>query len=301
MGCSTVKYSLKESYTRLNSDNYCILSTKEFGNIQYKDINTNGIPILIIHGITGGYDQGLITGKGVLPDNRRTISISRFGYLKSDMPADSSPKNQCMAFKYLLDTLKIDKVVLLAASAGGTIALKFALMYPDRVSGIILIGSGYPDTKKPKGPLGPPSFIYNDNLFEYMLNNMQGTMLGMFGISSNEYKNGSQNDKQGVDELFNSILPINPKKRGILNDENITNPDMIINYKDYPIEDIRAPVLILHAKNDPMAKYDTMIEASKRFSNVIIKEYELGGHILYGHNEETKESVENFLQKIEKE
>lgn len=298
-----MKYSLKKSYARLQSDSYDILSTKEFGNIQYKYINNNldNIPVLIIHGITGGYDQGLVTGVSILPKDTNIISISRFGYLRSDMPMDPSPANQCIAYKSVLEYLKIDKVVLLATSAGGTIALKFALMYPDYTTGIILIGSGYPDTEKMKGPSGPPSFIYSDVFFEYMLNNMQGTMLGMFGISLKEYKNGSQIDQLGVENLFNSILPIKPRKSGIINDEKVTNPDMIIHYNDYAIENIKSSVLILHAKNDPMAKYEKMVEASKRFQNVTIKEYETGGHILFGHSEEISNIVVRYLQNLNKE
>jgi pimeloyl-ACP methyl ester carboxylesterase len=298
-----MKYSLKESYNRLERDNYSILSTKEFGNIQYKQINgiTDNIAVLLIHGITGGYDQGLITGNNLLPQDNTMISISRFGYLKSDIPTNPSPINQCMAYKAVLDYLGVDKVVLLATSAGGTIAFKFALTYPDCTAGIILIGSGYPDLEKSKGPLGPPSFIYNDYLFEYMLNHMQGIMLKMFGISLKEYQNGSQSEKRGVNELFNSIIPIKPRKSGILNDKKRTNSDMTVHFNDYPIENITSPILILHAKNDPMAKYDKMIVASKRLQKVTINEYETGGHILFGHNEETSKRIARFLQIINEE
>ena len=44
----------------------------------------------------------------------------------------------------LLDKLGIDKVYLLATSAGGSIAIRFALDYPERTRGLILYCSAMP-------------------------------------------------------------------------------------------------------------------------------------------------------------
>lgn len=292
-----MKYSVKDAYSRLENDTYSVINSEEYGDIQYKIINGTGVPVLVIHGICGGYDQGIKTGISLLPENQKIISISRFGYLKSSLPNHPNPINQCKAYIEVLDGSNIEKVFLLATSAGGTIAFKFALLYPERVAGLILIGSGYPSLEKQKGPTGPPAFIYSDWVFGFMMSNMQGTLLKLFGLSKEEYFDADPNEQKKLEELFNTILPINPRRKGIINDEKVTNPDMIINYSEYPIENIEKPFLILHAKNDPMAKYKTTETAIKRLNNVETIVYEKGGHVLFGHSEKNRRYISDFLKK----
>jgi len=96
-GSSSVRYSAKDAYIRLENDTTEIIDSEEFGSIQYKIINNDGIPVLIIHGIVGGYDQGIQTGISLLPNNQKILSISRFGYLESNIPKNPTPINQCKA------------------------------------------------------------------------------------------------------------------------------------------------------------------------------------------------------------
>lgn len=73
-----------------------------------------------------------------------------------------------MAFAELLDSLDIDKVYILGTSAGGTVAIRFALDYPESTKGLILYCSAVPLTEKPSeipGYLGPPETILNDFTF----------------------------------------------------------------------------------------------------------------------------------------
>lgn len=294
-GCVVADYSAREAYTRLKNDNTSEIVTEEFGTVEYKIAEGSGIPVLSIHGIAGGYDQGMMTAKSLLPEDRKIISISRFGYLGSDLPPASTPGKQCEAFIEVLDRENIETVVLLAASAGGTIAFKFALEYPDRTAGMILVGSAYPSKEAEEGPSGPPRFVYSDGMFQFMLNRLQGTMLKMFGISKEEYEEANEKERQSVRELFSVILPVQPRRAGIFNDEDLTNPDMVINYEDYPIERIHCPVLILHAENDPMAEISRMEAAAKRLENVRKIAYARGGHILFGHEEENKRHVKEFI------
>jgi predicted alpha/beta-fold hydrolase len=92
------------------------------------------------------------------------------------------------------------------------------------------------------------------------------------------------------------LLPIKPRKPGIVLDQNYVNPYMNLHYDEYPLESIEAPVLILHAKNDPMAKYETMKQAAVRFQDATVVTYETGGHVLFGHDKENREYIREFLQ-----
>lgn len=56
-------------------------------------------------------------------------------------PRQGGRQEQAAALLELLDTLNIEKVYVLGASAGGTPAIRFALDYPERASGLILLSS----------------------------------------------------------------------------------------------------------------------------------------------------------------
>jgi pimeloyl-ACP methyl ester carboxylesterase len=295
-----MKQTKDKAYERIEEDSSMILNTKRFGSVEYVINNNENPPVLIIHGIVGGYDQGIQTAQNLLPEKQKYFSISRFGYLKSDMPANPTPSNQCEALKMVLDHNKIEKVILLATSAGGTIAFKFALLYPDYVKGMILIGSGYPTKKQDKIPKGPPAFVYNDLFFNFFVNHMQRTLLKMFGVSKDEYKNASIYEQEKFNNMMKTLLPVKPRKSGIINDNKVINPDMIKNYDDYPIEKLNTPVLILHAKNDPMASFEDMKEASERLNNKKVIIYERGGHILFGHSQANQRYISDFIQRISK-
>src|SRR3712207_2875230 len=86
----------------------------------------------------GGYDQGLIVGQAFVGSGYRLIALSRFGYLHTPLPADSSPVTQADAHAALLDALKIQQVTIVGVSDGGPSALQFALRHPERVSALVL-------------------------------------------------------------------------------------------------------------------------------------------------------------------
>lgn len=75
-----------------------------------------GPPVLVVHGSGGGFDQGLLAA-GSLPDGYRIIAPSRFGHLRSPMPADASHAARADTLAALLDALALSRVIVLAVSA----------------------------------------------------------------------------------------------------------------------------------------------------------------------------------------
>ena len=73
------------------------------------------------------------------PDGIRVIAMSRFGYLRKPMPADSSPAAQADAHVCFLNALGIAKAAVLGGSAGGPSALQMAIRHPDRVGALALL------------------------------------------------------------------------------------------------------------------------------------------------------------------
>ena len=249
-----------------------------YGDMSYVD-KGNGEVILSVHGIFGGYDQAFDTCKDFV-SGYRILAPSRFGYLGSDMLGSGTPAEQAIAYAELLDRLGIDKVYLLATSAGGSIAIRFALDYPERTKGLILYCSAMPPAAKPANYAeyaGPPAFLCNDYAM-FLMNPLFEPVMGM--DASTIY----------------SMLPVGERKAGVILDASITNPDMARNYDSYIIEDLQVPTLILHAKDDKLASYADVEKAWDRFPNSTLVSFETGGHLMVGHEEEVKEAVMAFVK-----
>lgn len=248
-----------------------------YGTMTYVD-KGNGDVILSVHGIFGGYDQGFDTVADIISDYR-IIAPSRFGYLGSDIPENPTPKEQAKAFIELLDELNVDKVYLLTTSAGGAVAIRFALDYPERTKGLILYSSGVPLIEKPnKYPeyIGVPAFLCN-NFGMWLLKPFFRPMMGM--ESSTIY----------------GMLPVNGRREGIIIDSSVTNPDMLRNYDEYVIENLQVPVLIFQAKDDKMVVYEQTEQAVSRFPICTFIIFETGGHLMIGNGEKIDVELRKFL------
>lgn len=271
-------FAIKSAVYRLETYNAQTASLS-YGNMTYVD-QGEGDVILSVHGIFGGYDQAFDTCKDKT-DTYRVIAPSRFGYLESDVLGEGTPAEQATAYVELLDKLDIDKVYLLATSAGGTVAIRFALDYPERTKGLILYCSAPPLTQKPNEYLtyqGPPSFLCN-NYGMFLISPLFELIMGM--ETSTIY----------------SMLPIDSRKDGVEIDAAITNPDMAKNYEEYPIENLQVPTLILHSKDDKMSSYADMEKAIGRFPNSTFVSFETGGHLMEGHSEEINKALSDFTNK----
>ena len=101
----------------------------------------------------------------------------------------------------------------------------------------------------------------------------------------------------GMDpSIIYSMMPVSERKEGIVLDAAVTNPDMARNYESYDIENLQVPVLILHAKDDKLASYESAVNASARFPEHIFVSFEDGGHLLAGHEVEVHKAVTSFVQ-----
>jgi pimeloyl-ACP methyl ester carboxylesterase len=281
------RLDMKAAYGRLDSYDTRTINT-EYGTMSYVE-DGEGEAILLSHGIFGGYDQGYVSLKQLVKDDYRKIAISRFGYPGSDLPLEPTPKNQAKVYKELLEQLSIDKAYILATSAGGASALRFALDYPEKVKGLILLSSGVPDKKRTEkeikelGMMGPPKVIVNDfpmwfsmKYFGFIFDSMMGS------------------DVSKTD-LFDTMLPVSPRRDGILIDTEITNIDMTLHYEEYPVENIKAPILVLHAKDDPMAKYENIEKMLTRI-NAKTTILETGGHTIEGNGGQVEKAILNFIE-----
>jgi 2-hydroxy-6-oxonona-2,4-dienedioate hydrolase len=94
------------------------------GPIEYGEYG-KGLPLLMVHGSGGGFDQGLDFARTLIPEGFRVIAPSRFGYLRTPLPADASPMAQADAHACLLDALGLRTVVVIGGSAGAPSSMQF--------------------------------------------------------------------------------------------------------------------------------------------------------------------------------
>lgn len=282
-------FDIKAAYERLESYHVKTLKT-EFGTMSYVDEGT-GEAVLISHGIFGGYDQGFVSLSQVAGESYRKISVSRFGYPGSELPENPTPENQAKVFIELLNELGISKAYILTTSAGGAAGFRLALDYPDRVKGLILLSSGVPDKKrdaeeiKELGMMGPPELLVHDFPMWFSTKYLSFIFTSMMG-----------SDVSGS-SLFETMLPVNPRRQGVITDTKITNIDMTLHYEDYPVEDLKVPVLVAHAKDDPMAGYENIEKLLIRIKAETAI-FETGGHTIEGHGDRVNKAIVAFMEKI---
>ena len=238
--------------------------------------------VLSVHGLYGGYDQAL-DNVGSLSEHCRIIAPSRFGYPGSTVRGDGSPADQAAAFNELLDLLGIERVFVLGASAGGTPAIRLALDHPERVSGLILLSSAAPWPSRPTTPpgrMGPPA-IMNHDWIMWLLSPFFSPVLGM--------------DPRTI----HGMLPLSERRTGADIDASITNRDMAVHFEDYPIEELKPPVLLLHARDDrvaPFAPPAGHVQSSMhRYPDLTTSLFPTGGHLIAGHGRQLEEAILRFI------
>lgn len=97
-----------------------------------------GSPVVLIHGFASslGVWAGL---RPVLEREHRVVALDLKGFGWTDRPrGDYSPQEQARIVVALLDQLKIKQAAVVAHSWGSSVALALVLLYPERVSKIVL-------------------------------------------------------------------------------------------------------------------------------------------------------------------
>lgn len=102
-----------------------------------------GIPLVTLHGGMGGHDQSWVLARALVADPAvfRIIAVARPGYPGTPSSGTATPAEQADRVTALLDVLELDSAFVAAISAGGPAAIAFALRYPARCRGLVLVST----------------------------------------------------------------------------------------------------------------------------------------------------------------
>lgn len=100
-----------------------------------------GLPVLLLHGITDSwhsYERVLPH----LPQSLRAYALTQRGHGDAERPAtDYRPQDFAADVAAFMDALELKQAVIVGHSMGSLVAQRFALDYPARTLGLVLIGS----------------------------------------------------------------------------------------------------------------------------------------------------------------
>jgi pimeloyl-ACP methyl ester carboxylesterase len=271
-----------------------------FGTMEYA-VSGKGPAVLVVHGTGGGFDQGLAFGERIVAAGWQVVSPSRFGYLRSAFPEDSSPEAQADAFVDLLDELKIERAPVIGVSAGALSAIQFAIRHPDRCSGLVaVVPAAYAPDRPPAEPLTPAAkwiiehSLKSDFLFWSGMSVAEDEMIGALLATDPELvKTASSAEQLRARNTLTSILPVSKRAQGLLNDARQAREP-----SPMKLEDIRVPTLAISLEDD---RFGTLaaakhIAASVPGARLVV--FSAGGHIWIGHDEEVFAEIGQLLSEV---
>lgn len=261
------------------------------GSVEYSTVG-EGSPALFIHGAGGGHDMGRFFAERISHDFS-WICPSRFGYLRTPIPADASFESQADAYAGLLDCLHIEKAAIVGLSIGGPSALLFALRHPDRCAALILLAAvSRTSTKRPISDWYFNALFRNDFVFWAASHAAGNFLIRKFGVDAELLHSLGQEEKQWADKVLNLFHPASKRYPGIRNDQKASVSD-----RQYELDKIDLPTLILHARDDRLVDYEFAEYAHTHIPNSTLVSFPNGGHILLGQDNAYRDAVTGFLDK----
>lgn len=124
------------------------------GPVEYAE-RGQGSPLLSLHGSPAAFENGLLMAEFARVNGFRVIAPSRPGYGGTPLSTGRTPTEQADALAFLLDTLGLEQVAVLAMSGGGPAGYALAGSHPDRVCCLLQVESITLPTTPPRvGRLG---------------------------------------------------------------------------------------------------------------------------------------------------
>ena len=276
-----------------------VLLQTRCGPIEYQEAGA-GVPLLAVHGSGGGHDQGMAFASKLAKQGIRVIAMSRFGYLRTPMPADASAAAQAEAHVCLLDALGIRRAAVMGGSAGAPSALQMAVRHPDRVSAMVLLVplAHKPPTQADSAPPMPAwverammRLIGSDFLFWSALHVARKQAIEVVLATPPELlTDATPQERARVDAMLDNILPVSLRAEGLRSDTAVGK-----HLTADPLESIRLPTLVISARDDRYGTYASARYTADRIASAKFLGFDQGGHTWVGHDDEVQAEIVKLL------
>lgn len=229
--------------------------------VDLKEDSNQQSTLLIVHGGGGGHDQGLACFDMLFGEGYNLLSFSRPGYCHTPLSSGASFEAQADLMAAILETLNIQSVVLIGASAGGGALYQFALRHPDNLTALVAIDALSMQYLMPANAGKLAEMIFMSNTGVYLLNKLmnmspksgvqtilkQESLLNKEEIAFHTDRILSEPDKlKMVLNLFRTMQHYKAKRK-----QGVDN-DMLQGAKQtkLPLDKITAPALVIHGTAD---------------------------------------------------
>jgi pimeloyl-ACP methyl ester carboxylesterase len=183
---------------------------------------------------------------------------------------------------------------VIAFSAGGPTGIQFALRHPDRTASLALVSAiscvpaenGEPWHLRTKAPRS----VAAEFVYWLGLRGAQSRLLASLGASREIQACWSDEERAQVDEILQAMLPFRDRSAGYRLDRAlVVSPDV-------PLERIRAPTLVIHARDDLVVDWANGQQAAARIPGAEARFYESGGHYLLGQYARVRAELGTFVE-----
>jgi 2-hydroxy-6-oxonona-2,4-dienedioate hydrolase len=276
-----------------------VLIDTRCGPIEYQETGT-GIPLLMVHGSGGGHDQGIAFAGNLAQHGIRVIAMSRFGYLRTPMPADASPAAQADAHVCLLDALGIAQAAVAGGSAGGPSALQMAIRHPNRVIALVLLvplaykPDALADSAKPLAPWAEAllmRLIGSDFLFWAGLHVARDQVIRyVLATPPEQVTVASPTERARINAILDHILPVSERAAGLRSDSVLGK-----SLGPSELSKVRAPTLIVSVRDDGFGTYASSEYTASQIKGAKFVGFEHGGHVWVGHDDEVMAEIVKLI------
>lgn len=247
----------------------------EKGLVEYARIGSGPV-VMCLHGMPGGFDQGIFGFDWIYSAGFQVLAPSRPGYLGTPLSTGASYPEAADAFASLLDNLQIDKVSVVSISGGGPTAYQFAIRHPDRTNALVAIDSIAMKTAMPADFNSVSNALYfstaGQKLLELSVKWLPKVVMKEL-IRSNSFLTKEEINEQlevaikdpsqlsMMLRIIHSMSNFSKRRLGVSNDiEQFTTMGSM------SLESIVCPSLIVHGTHDNLL-FHQAVEARDRIKN----------------------------------
>lgn len=258
-----------------------------------------GRPVIALHGMGGGSDQGLLVGSLLDHERYHVIAPSRPGNRRTPLSMGASFEDQADVIAALLDELRIDRAAVIGLSGGGFAALQFAIRHSSRCTGLVLLSAHGPatlDFLPDRRMLILFEAMVASDLPMWLAGRVRPEMM-LLAEGASPARTQDVAVREMVRRFIDGVFPASEWKVGTRND--IERLLSLESAPAWPLEAISVPALVVHGVRDQFVRIESARRHAGRIRDARFVEYDDGTHMAFiTHHSEIRAELADFLEML---